>query len=99
MNCTATENACRLGTDPNSNNLCNAVLQCARKNNCTGTACYCGTSLCIPPTGPCLKEIEAAAGTSDLLTIEALQNDQTMPLGKAYFDDTCRVQQCQSTCR
>jgi hypothetical protein len=100
MNCAATELSCRLGTDKAANDLCNAVLACARKNNCVGQPCYCGTALaCIGPNGPCMKEIQAAAGSTDLLTINARQTDTTMPLGRSWYADSCRVMQCQSACR
>jgi hypothetical protein len=100
MNCTAKETACRLGTDKAANDLCNGVLVCARKNNCAGQPCYCGTAFgCIGANGPCLKEIEAAAGSTDPLTINSRYMDTTMPLGRSWFADACRVMQCQSVCR
>jgi hypothetical protein len=100
MNCTAAELACRLGTDATANASCNGVLICARKNNCSGTPCYCGAANCLlPANGPCMKEIELAAGTTDLVMINQRQMDTTMPLGRAWYADACRVMQCQSSCR
>lgn len=100
MNCTGTETACRLGTDTDANKLCNSVLVCERINNCSGTPCYCGAANCLTaPNGPCLKEVETAAGTTDPVTINQRQMDQTMPLGRAWFADACRLMQCQNSCR
>jgi hypothetical protein len=79
---------------------CGAVLDCARKNSCYDTTCYCGDApFCSPPNGKCLTEIEMAAGSTDLSAINDAKGNRMNPLGKAYTADTCRVQQCASQCR
>jgi hypothetical protein len=98
INCTAAELACRTGGTPRQNMLCSAVLDCTQKNNCLGTPCYCGDSLCIG-AGPCVDAIVAAAGTADPVMVGQMQNNASTVLGKAYAADSCRVMQCQRDCR
>jgi hypothetical protein len=99
-NCTATYVACIDNADATANQKCNAVLECARKNNCFGTECYCGNALfCSPPNGACMKEIEVAAGTTDVGMISTIANDMTTTLGKSYAADRCRSTQCVQQCR
>jgi hypothetical protein len=98
--CADTYLACIDNADATVNQKCNAVLECARKNRCFGTDCYCGTALfCTPPSGPCVKEIEAAAGTNDATMIPTIANDMMTTLGKAYTADRCRNTQCAQQCR
>lgn len=100
MNCQDSYMACTDAADTLAAKLCTAVLDCARKNNCFGTACYCGDSfLCAVPNGKCRVEIEAAAHSTDPNTITNSANDTTTPLGKSYAADTCRNQQCMMQCR
>jgi hypothetical protein len=88
----------------NGNDKCNAVLVCARANNCTGQPCYCGSdSLLVcafAPSGPCKTEIEAAAGGAmDPATVMQQQNQAGSALNRAYLADQCRVMNCKNTCR
>ena len=100
MNCAATYLGCRDGMDATMNMLCNAVLECARKQDCYGTACYCGDSLfCAAPNGLCRKEIEAAAASTDPLVINQKAGVTDNPLGSSYAADACRIQQCAQQCR
>jgi hypothetical protein len=99
-NCATTYLACIDSDDAASNMKCGAVLDCARKNSCYDTTCYCGDApFCSPPNGKCLTEIEMAAGSTDLSAINDAKGNRMNPLGKAYTADTCRVQQCASQCR
>lgn len=92
--------ACRASDDTKANDLCNAILVCAAKENCYGTQCYCGDALfCSLPNGGCQREIEVAAGSTDPQTISNRANDPMATLGKAYLADGCRYQQCPQQCR
>lgn len=100
LNCADTYLACIDNADAAVNQKCNAVLDCARKNRCFGTDCYCGTALfCTPPSGACVKEIEDAAGTNDATMISTIANDTMTTLGRAYASDRCRNAQCPQQCR
>jgi hypothetical protein len=100
MSCTATELACRMSADDNNNALCSTVIACAQKNDCVGTPCLCGPSpICGLPFGPCVNEIQAAAGSTDPNVINQKANDTTSPVGLANAADNCRVMQCRSACR
>lgn len=100
-NCTERFLACHAGMDPRANELCGAVLRCSRANECFGDACYCGDS-CVDARGPdgaCRSEIEAAANASDPLLVLLARTDPASTLGRAYYADECRVQQCGDVCR
>jgi hypothetical protein len=100
MNCTATYLACRNNPDPNAVALCTGVLDCAQKNTCDGSACYCGDSLlCALPNGACRAEVEKAGNTTDPNTITSRAADPASPLGRASMADACRIQQCNAQCR
>ena len=99
-NCQDSYTACSNAADASAAMRCMAILECARKNDCYGPACYCGGAfLCAPPNGKCRMEIEAAAGSTDANVINVRANDLMTPLGKAYAADTCRNQQCMVQCR
>jgi hypothetical protein len=100
MNCTASELACRMSSDTNGNTLCTAIIACAQKNDCTGSPCYCGPApICGLPYGPCVNEIEAAAGSTDANVITQALKDPSSISERASAADTCRVIQCRSMCR
>ena len=100
MNCLDSYNACSEPADSSAARRCTAVLECARTNDCFGTACYCGDAfLCVGPNGSCRTQIEAAAGSTDSNVITVRANDPATTLGKAYMADTCRTQQCRAQCR
>ena len=95
MNCAADEVACRMSASADFNTKCTAIIECARKNNCTGSACL-GTST-VP--GPCQAEIEAAAGTDNPLLILTLTGDPLTPVGRSYAIGTCVTAACPMACR
>ena len=100
MNCSTSYLACRESADTNANMLCNAVLDCAREKDCYGGACYCGEAfLCSPPSGQCVMQIEAAAGTNDPLVVNTRAVDPMYAIGRAYTADMCRMTQCPEQCR
>jgi hypothetical protein len=102
MNCAATELACRISADAAANAKCSTVIECARKNDCVGVPCYCGTGLVcggIAGWGPCKVEVEMAAGSTDWTVIDAVSRDPMSPLAKANMADACRTMQCRDSCR
>jgi hypothetical protein len=100
--CLETYLACRQGSNAQDNALCSAVLDCAERAHCTGDTCYCGTAPTIPPclipSGPCMQEIEMAAGTADADMIRTLSLDPLTPLGRATAAGMCRVSECNGDC-
>jgi len=100
LNCTASFVACRGGIDAAANTRCTNVLLCAQRNNCVGTPCYCGDPpICGLPPGPCVTEIEAAAGTTNPFAIAEQLSDPNSGVAKSYAADRCRVEQCRDVCR
>jgi hypothetical protein len=95
---------CRDIDKTNGNDNCNAVLLCARAHNCTGQSCYCGDdpycgTFTGGPAGPCTAEIEAAAGATDVATVDQQRNQAGTVLNRSYVADQCRVMNCKDTCR
>jgi hypothetical protein len=100
MNCVEPYMACRGGTDATANSRCTDVLVCARKNDCVGTPCYCGSSpTCAFPNGACKAEVEAAAGTPNAFVIASQASDLNTSVGRSYAADRCRVDHCRDVCR
>jgi hypothetical protein len=96
--CTATEVACRFGTNANDKQLCANAVACSKRNICIGSACYCGDSPgCAVPIGPCRAEYEAAGGNP--LQIASAISDPSTLVGRAYAADQCRVAKCEMQCR
>ena len=100
--CLDTYLACRQGSSAEENALCSAVLDCAERARCTADTCYCGSAPTIPacliPSGPCMREIEMAAGTTDSTTIRSVSRDPATPLGRATAAGMCRVSECNGAC-
>lgn len=99
INCTATEQTCRNGSDAIENAKCGDVLDCTQQNNCIGQACYCDPDAFCLVAGPCLKQIQAAAGTDDPYRLATALVDPTTTVGKSYAADSCRITQCRDSCR
>jgi len=70
-----------------------AVVDCGRANCCAGTACYCGTDLagCVTgtPSGPCVAQIEAAAGAMGAAGVTGPCADSTNACGAASALGLC----------
>jgi hypothetical protein len=100
MNCVDTYMACRGGADAAASSSCTDVLVCARKNDCVGTPCYCGSSPnCGFPNGPCKAEIEFAAGTTNTFVIAIQASDPSTSVGSSYAAGQCLVDRCRDVCR
>jgi hypothetical protein len=81
------------------------MIRCGLQNDCTSTACYCGPGVVLcggilgRPTGPCVLEVEAAAGgTTDPLIIIERMTDTDYAVGRANLLAECAVQQCPDVC-
>lgn len=106
MNCAAANQyiACMDLDKAAGNTKCVDVLNCARKNNCTGQPCYCSSAVCplLPfgtaPDGPCVMEVEAAAGGGWAM-VQQQDGVGGNPLGDSHLADTCRVMNCKASCR
>jgi hypothetical protein len=86
----------------------NSASQCLKKNN-QGDAipCWCGNNMTTcwnsnePPkqaNGPCLKQVFAAAATTDAATIRSRLVDPAYPLGRAVNLSSCRGSFCAREC-
>jgi hypothetical protein len=87
--------------DTTNSRSCRAVVECAERSHCSGDACYCGISPCVPPgigPGACRTEIEDAAGTIDPLLVLMQSRDPSSTLGRANALGACRQKQCASEC-
>jgi hypothetical protein len=78
---------------------CSAVVDCGLRKQCVDVDCFCapGDGLCVP-TGPCVMEISAAAGTNDPFLVSTIGMDPNTPLGRAKRVTACRVEKCQKEC-
>lgn len=88
---------------------CMALYCCMRSNHCVidgyPTACLCGdtdpTNCALgidPARGPCLAELQAAAGTTDVPQISSSMIDPALPVGGAVNLATCRATFCATEC-
>ena len=114
-NCPAgTDDGCDSITDPGDRKLCEDLFACFQdpKNRCVvqGDAlrCWCGDNMttCVSansgPTqanGPCVKQVFAAARTSDADTIFHKFLDAELPLGRAARLALCRGSFCSADCK
>lgn len=99
--CAQQTQACASAPDSDAK-ACNAVVQCASTNHCSGLDCYCGISVgnrCAQlPLGPCVAQLRAAAGSGDVrqLILQGLLGSGS--LGRALGLLECRAAQCASAC-
>ena len=82
---------------------CQALLQCATRNRCSGLDCYCGSanvSVCASgfAGGPCAREVRTVAGTFDVIDIFLQATAADGPLPFAANALACRAQHCKRTC-
>jgi hypothetical protein len=67
---------------------------------CVGRECYCGTnSSCTAPNGPCVRQIQAAAGNSSMTTVVTMRRDDPM-YAAHYAEDhaKCLQMNCRTEC-
>jgi hypothetical protein len=83
--------------------LCEAVVVCGQQSGCTGQECFCGEGVdllacALNPQGPCVSQIQAAAETTDPLTIAGRQEDTSFALGRANAVGDCAAASCAAEC-
>ncbi len=99
LGCTQPKLACFADSDEARGALCVDLQACVRSSGCFDSECFCGTSFaCRTPNGPCRAEVEAGAGTTNALDIDARKMDPNYAIGRSYAIDTCVVDQCASAC-
>jgi hypothetical protein len=104
FNCLQQVLDCRDDADATRRMRCDTLVACALDNDCNGQACYCGNVDIITcglsgPTGPCIPEVEQAAGPStNPLEINQRQRDPNYALGRANLLGECSSQQCPDIC-
>jgi hypothetical protein len=98
--CATQVTACYASSDPAKNTQCGQVQDCAEKNHCTSSGCYCGDAiLCLgTPSGACVSVIETVAGTQDSLEILRASNDSESAVGRANEIGLCSQQSCTREC-
>lgn len=105
LQCTQLVMDCLFDADMARQQQCLALSDCALTTNCRDIACYCGLGVTAcggilgRPTGPCVLEVEAAAGgTTDPLVITARGTDTTYAIGRANALEDCAATQCPDVC-
>lgn len=112
-NCVADAENCQIyAGNPTDRQLCEDVYECYIKERCRDANngdpwihCWCGTAdsaTCVnPPTqenGPCMKQVQAAAKSTDPATIRLRFTDPSFPVGGASNLANCRGGSCASEC-
>jgi cysteine-rich repeat protein len=103
-NCTQAALDCYGASSADEVTRCKGLVDCGVANKCTGNACYCGagvsdlTCLFGGPAGPCIPQVEAAAGSTNPFTIQTLSTDLTSPLGRADALGSCGFMKCKTEC-
>jgi hypothetical protein len=98
--CMEEADAIYLATDPTLAAQSQAIVDCARANCCAGATCYCQTSadgsmidltacLTTSPAGPCVAEIEAAAGGQGIAFVTGPCEDPNNGCGAANALGRC----------
>ena len=99
--CQAESVRCYAGSRPDQNDLCTAAARCFRKHRCMGADCYCGSDILgceANPSGPCRREIEAAAQTETASIISVRSLDTNFPIGRANAIGQCAWRSCSEFC-
>lgn len=81
---------------------CAAVLECGHEHHCTAIDCYCGNAslvaCAISARGPCVAQIQAAAGTSDATVIYQDQMEGDNTVARAAALGSCAKSTCAAEC-
>ena len=99
--CQAEARSCYAGPRADQNRICTAAARCFREKRCRGTDCYCGNDLLnceSNPSGPCRKEVEAAAQTENASIISVRSLDTNFPIGRANAIGQCAWRSCMEYC-
>ena len=112
-NCAAsTDDGCDSIPDAVERKACEELYDCFASNHCVVQGdpipCWCGKNMttCVTdssgPTqanGPCVRQVVAAAKTSDAETIFRELLNPDLPIGRAVRLTSCRGNYCQNDCR
>lgn len=102
INCTAETQSCLDDTDTTRQMLCDDLVICALAQNCVGQECYCGDldndPLCLYAEGPCIPEVEAAAGTQDSTDIAERSMDDNYAVARGRTLSECVAMKCADVC-
>jgi hypothetical protein len=102
-NCQDEVLSCLTSPGQDGGEQCEAVSRCSAKEACTGLDCYCGnlnSDQCrVWQAGPCVAEISAAGGTSDVRELITLGTLSDGPLGRWVKLMSCRRSKCQTECK
>jgi hypothetical protein len=102
IQCTPQALQCRDGGNATLNMQCVTLIDCARASQCSRDPCYCGSAdiftCATAPAGPCIPEVEAAAGSQNALDIAARQDDPAFAIGRANALGDCSLTQCANVC-
>jgi hypothetical protein len=97
--CTQTKLACFDDSDATREALCVDLQACVRESGCFDATCLCGDNpTCVPRAGPCVSEVQAAAGTTNIFDIDGRKMDTSYAIGRSYAHDNCVVTECASAC-
>jgi hypothetical protein len=112
-NCmSGTDDGCDSIPDAAERKACEELYDCFASNHCVVQGdpipCWCGKNMttCVTdnsgPTranGPCVKQVFAAAKTTDAETIFRELLNPDLPIGRAVRLTSCRGNYCQNDCR
>jgi len=97
--CTPTKLACLDDSDEERGELCAELQTCVRASGCFDDSCYCQNIFaCVPPDGPCVPEVQAAAETTNVFDVDGRKMDTNYAIGRSYALDNCIVSQCANAC-
>jgi hypothetical protein len=105
LNCTQTVLDCRDSGTAARDMSCSTIIECANKNTCVGSTCYCGAGYdpnnpltCAFPAGPCVDQINAAANSTDPNVVTTMSMDTTTAVGRALVASQCGAEKCPKDC-
>jgi hypothetical protein len=85
--------------DEQNDRACGDLVACGQSHGCYDYSCYCGDGVCVPPTGPCRAETEAAAGSTSLVTILRCYEEPQCTNYRARALGQCVVSNCEQECQ
>jgi hypothetical protein len=97
--CAPVKLACFEDGDQARGERCVDLQSCVRASGCFDSSCYCrNVFACVPPDGPCVPEVEAAAETTNVFDIDGRKMDTSYAIGRSYALDNCIATECASAC-
>ena len=102
--CTQAALDCFDSGDATRDQHCQAIVRCGQANGCSGVDCYCGAmdvtmcQMATTPGGPCVSEIQAAAGTDFQAIADAFLVDMNHAVYRAGIVGGCALMFCATPC-